>query len=104
MAAPPKCPGTLGDIIPESPPPCPISPGFDPDERIVLMANGNLQRLMSSYYNATVSVAILRNAPCRVQPYSRPAPFRDYQRRRALGRHGEYAREVQLSVLGTRQC
>ncbi|CAM9613668.1 unnamed protein product [Discosporangium mesarthrocarpum] len=33
---------------------------FDPVERIVLTANGNLQRVISSYYNAAVSVSIVK--------------------------------------------
>lgn len=34
---------------------------FSPLERIILTTNGNLQRLISAYYNATVSVEILQN-------------------------------------------
>jgi chorismate-pyruvate lyase len=54
---------------------------FSPEERIVLSANGNVQRLISSYYNATVSVQLLRNE-------------------RRTGADSEYEREVELSVLG----
>lgn len=40
--------------------------GFTPLQRILLTANGNVQRILSSYYNSTVSVEILRNdkRPC----------------------------------------
>ena len=34
---------------------------FSPLERLLLTANGNLQRLISSYYNAPVTVTIVRN-------------------------------------------
>ncbi|CAM9384360.1 unnamed protein product [Choristocarpus tenellus] len=33
---------------------------FDPMERVVLTANGNLQRIMSSFYDATVAVDIVK--------------------------------------------
>ena len=69
---------TLGDIIAGS---LPSASLFTPEERIVLSANGNVQRLISSYYNATVSVQLLRNE-------------------RRPGADSEYEREVELSVLG----
>eukprot|EP00123_Amoebidium_parasiticum_P000887 comp11806_c0_seq1/m.6418 comp11806_c0_seq1/g.6418 ORF comp11806_c0_seq1/g.6418 comp11806_c0_seq1/m.6418 type:complete len:106 (-) comp11806_c0_seq1:315-632(-) len=36
---------------------------FTPLERVILTANGNLQRVMSSYYNAKVDVHIVYNRP-----------------------------------------
>ncbi|KAG8468689.1 hypothetical protein KFE25_013772 [Diacronema lutheri] len=72
---------TLGDIIRTSAPASQLPSGFSPEERIVLTANGNLQRLISSYYNSTVSVAVKRNA-------------------KVAGSDGHYEREVELSVLG----
>ena len=54
---------------------------FTPLQRVVLSANGNLQRLISSYHNSPVSVRVRFN--------------------RRLS-HGLYAREVTLSVFGTR--
>lgn len=76
------CQPTLGDLIrTDGPPVLRLPAGFSPEERIVLTANGNLQRLISSYYNATVSVAVRRNA-------------------RVPGSEGRYEREVALSVLG----
>ena len=50
---------------------------FTPMQRVVLSANGNLQRLVSSYYNLPVTVTAV------------------YNRRVA---HGSYEREVKLSV------
>jgi hypothetical protein len=38
-----------------------IKPGFTPMERILLTANGNVQRILSSYYNEKVSVRVLFN-------------------------------------------
>ncbi|KAJ3131523.1 hypothetical protein HK101_004704 [Irineochytrium annulatum] len=35
--------------------------GFSPIERILLTANGNVQRILSAYYNLPVTVRILRN-------------------------------------------
>lgn len=71
---------TLGDISPGSSA-LQIPAGFSAEERIVLTANGNLQRLVSSYYNATVTVVVKRNA-------------------KVPGKDGQYEREVELSVLG----
>ena len=36
------------------------SDDFSPFERVVITANGNLQRIMSAYYGAPVSVRIIR--------------------------------------------
>jgi len=47
---------TTGEIIPEIP-----ADLFSPEERVVLTANGELQRFISSYYNAAVSVRVVRN-------------------------------------------
>ena len=39
----------------------PFLPTFTPLERIAITANGNLQRLISSYYNAPVTVTCILN-------------------------------------------
>lgn len=44
---------------------------FPPLERVVLAANGNLQRLVSSYYNAAVTVTVLHNSCVRRGVYER---------------------------------
>ncbi len=38
-----------------------LPPGFNGLERIILSANGNLQRIMSAYYNSPVTVKIHKN-------------------------------------------
>jgi hypothetical protein len=44
---------------------------FSPMERVVLTANGNLQRIMSSYYGANVRVVILECSKVEDKHYSR---------------------------------
>ena len=39
----------------------PLDNTFEPLERIILLANGNLQRIISAYYNAKVMVVIKKN-------------------------------------------
>ena len=56
---------------------------FSPMQRVVLSANGNLQRLVSSYYNSPVTVTV---------------------RRHEKTGDGEYAREVAISVFGITFC
>ncbi|PVZ98338.1 hypothetical protein BB558_005658 [Smittium angustum] len=52
----------LGDIFLPQKTFCTLPPEFsNPIQRIFLTANGNLQRLLSSYYNLPVSVDILYN-------------------------------------------
>lgn len=72
----------LGDLTGGLETSMPFLPNFTPLERIALTATGNLQRLMSSYYNAPVSVTCVRNAEIS---------------------KGTYDREVDLSVLLARQ-
>ena len=44
---------------------------FSPLQRVVLSANGNLQRLISSFYNLPVTVTCVRNEPLAERVYSR---------------------------------
>jgi hypothetical protein len=69
----------LGDIAGFQLPSWRTLEGFRPLHRVLLTANGNLQRLMSSYYNSPVTVKVRVN--------------------RRVAR-GEYEREVDLSVHG----
>ncbi|KAI8833230.1 hypothetical protein BJ741DRAFT_612404 [Chytriomyces cf. hyalinus JEL632] len=47
-----------------------ISEDFGPLERVLITANGNVQRIISAYYNAPVSVDIIRNTPIASSPTS----------------------------------
>ena len=40
-------------------------PRFTPMERIAITATGNLQRIVSSYYNSPVTVSCVRNEEVR---------------------------------------
>ncbi|KAI8818384.1 uncharacterized protein EV422DRAFT_589745 [Fimicolochytrium jonesii] len=42
-------------------------PGFTPLERILLTANGNVQRILSAYYNAKIVVKIIKNEKVSAQ-------------------------------------
>lgn len=54
-------PNHFGDILAPREITTVLPAGFTGLERIVLSANGNLQRLMSAYYNSPVSVEIIKN-------------------------------------------
>ncbi|KAJ3292995.1 Transgelin-3 [Borealophlyctis nickersoniae] len=54
-------PQHLGDIMSSKETTVILPPGFSPLERILLMANGNIQRILSAYYNSTVTVDIAHN-------------------------------------------
>lgn len=51
----------LGDLTGGLETTMPFLPNFTPNERIALTATGNLQRIISSYYNSPVSVRCIRN-------------------------------------------
>eukprot|EP00940_MAST-03C_sp_MAST-3C-sp2_P000603 g603.t1 len=53
---------------------------FEPMERIVLLANGNLQRIISAYYNANVSVIIRKNERVAIGTYDREVDLVCYDR------------------------
>ncbi|KAJ3320619.1 hypothetical protein HDV06_005137 [Boothiomyces sp. JEL0866] len=54
-------PAHLGDIMALTETNTVLSGDFSPLERICLTANGNLQRILSSYFNSKVSVEIVKN-------------------------------------------
>lgn len=69
-----------------------VDGNFVPMERVVLTANGNLQRIMSAYYGATVEVKVLRCDKLQVQDKENKASKE------------EYDREVDIFVAGKKFC
>ncbi|KAF9581352.1 hypothetical protein BGW38_001666 [Lunasporangiospora selenospora] len=72
-----KIPGHFGDIIETS---LTLPDGFTGFERILLTANGNLQRLISAYFNKPVAVTILDNTQVPLHPDDDPAVLARFQR------------------------
>jgi len=66
---------SLGDIMGGTPGQLPTLGEFEPLERVLLTANGNLQRLVSSYHNTSVSVRVV---------YSREVATGEFERKVAL--------------------
>lgn len=59
-----KEPNHFGDVMSQRETSCMLPAMFKtPIQRIMLMANGNLQRVLSAYYNLPVSVEVLYNEP-----------------------------------------
>ncbi|KAJ1729611.1 hypothetical protein LPJ61_003437 [Coemansia biformis] len=57
-------PDHFGDVMSQRETSCMLPAVFkNPVQRIMLMANGNLQRVLSAYYNLPVSIEVLYNAP-----------------------------------------
>ncbi|KAJ1824718.1 hypothetical protein GGH91_001219 [Coemansia sp. RSA 2671] len=57
-------PNHFGDVMSQRETSCMLPAVFKtPVQRIMLMANGNLQRVLSAYYNLPVSVEVLFNEP-----------------------------------------
>ncbi|KAJ1644534.1 hypothetical protein J3B02_006454 [Coemansia erecta] len=57
-------PNHFGDVMSQRETSCMLPAVFkNPVQRIMLMANGNLQRVLSAYYNMPVSVEVLLNEP-----------------------------------------
>ncbi|KAI8896388.1 hypothetical protein BC833DRAFT_597694 [Globomyces pollinis-pini] len=54
-------PSHLGDIMSSTETANTITGNFTPLQRIVLTANGNLQRILSAFFNSKVSVIIIKN-------------------------------------------
>ncbi|KAJ1948093.1 hypothetical protein EC988_005313, partial [Linderina pennispora] len=68
-------PDHFGDVMSQRETSCMLPAIFkNPVQRIMLMANGNLQRVLSAYYNLPVSVEVLVNEP--EQPEQRTLPIR----------------------------
>ncbi|KAJ1853919.1 hypothetical protein GGH12_004514 [Coemansia sp. RSA 1822] len=63
-------PNHFGDVMSHRETSCMLPDVFkNPVQRIMLMANGNLQRVLSAYYNLPVSVEVVYNAP---EPCDKP--------------------------------
>ncbi|KAJ2581461.1 hypothetical protein H4S00_004530, partial [Coemansia sp. D1744] len=63
-------PNHFGDVMSLRETSCMLPDVFkNPVQRIMLMANGNLQRVLSAYYNLPVSVEVVYNAP---EPSDKP--------------------------------
>ncbi|KAJ1736761.1 hypothetical protein LPJ72_001121 [Coemansia sp. Benny D160-2] len=57
-------PNHFGDVMSQRETSCMLPAVFkNPVQRIMLMSNGNLQRVLSAYYNVPVSVEVLYNEP-----------------------------------------
>ncbi|KAJ2614108.1 hypothetical protein H4S08_001886 [Coemansia sp. RSA 1365] len=57
-------PNHFGDVMSQRETSCMLPAVFkDPVQRIMLMANGNLQRVLSAYYNLPVSIEVVFNEP-----------------------------------------
>ncbi|KAF9898599.1 hypothetical protein BX616_003830 [Lobosporangium transversale] len=75
-----KIPGHFGDIMSRRDTTLTLPEGFTGQERIMLTANGNLQRLISAYFNKTVSITILENTRVPLLPDEDPAVIARFQR------------------------
>ncbi|KAG0203353.1 hypothetical protein BGX28_004350 [Mortierella sp. GBA30] len=75
-----KIPGHFGDIMSKRDTTLVLPEGFSGSERILLTANGNLQRLISAYFNKTVTVTILENTEVPLSPDEDPAVIARFQR------------------------
>ena len=85
----PRLGGHMGDLMSTGPSAsssfAALPDSFAPLERVLLTANGNLQRIISSYYNCTVTVRLIHN-------------------RNVAGRPGAFDREVRLYCRGQDFC
>ncbi|KAF9109090.1 hypothetical protein BGX27_008017 [Mortierella sp. AM989] len=75
-----KIPGHFGDIMSKRDTSLTLPDGFSGFERILLTANGNLQRLISAYFNKTVSVEILENTQVPLKTDEDPSVIARFQR------------------------
>ncbi|KAF9419183.1 hypothetical protein BGZ94_009499 [Podila epigama] len=73
--------------------------GFSGFERMLLTANGNLQRLISAYFNKTVSVEILENTQVPLQADEDPAVLARFQREVNLICNGKIVCNAKSQVL-----
>ncbi|KAJ2706866.1 hypothetical protein H4R19_004966 [Coemansia spiralis] len=75
-------PDHFGDVMSQRETSCMLPAVFrNPVQRIMLMANGNLQRVLSAYYNLPVSIEVLYSEPEEPwSPKSTQLPLR-YRRR-----------------------
>ena len=63
--------GGFGDVMGGYRTTVPFLPQFTPLERMAITATGNLQRLISSFYNLPVTVNCVRNEPLADRVYTR---------------------------------
>ncbi|KAG0000271.1 hypothetical protein BGZ79_006113 [Entomortierella chlamydospora] len=75
-----RIPGHFGDIMSRRDTSLSLPDGFSGFERILLTANGNLQRLISAYFNKTVSVKILENVQVPLKEDEDPSVIARFQR------------------------
>ncbi|KAG0250686.1 hypothetical protein BG011_008181 [Mortierella polycephala] len=75
-----KIPGHFGDIMSKRDTTLTLPDGFTGFERILLTANGNLQRLISAYFNKTVTVEIIENQQVPLHENEDPAVFARFRR------------------------
>ena len=69
--------GGFGDVMGGYRTTVPFLPQFTPLERMAITATGNLQRLISSFYNLPVSVNCVRNEPLADRVYAREVRARN---------------------------
>ncbi|KXS21723.1 hypothetical protein M427DRAFT_130446 [Gonapodya prolifera JEL478] len=94
-------PNHLGDIFAQRETSLTLPPGFSPLERILLTANGNVQRILSAYYNSPVSVVIVRNRKIDGASNHVPPPGITSKPKNALA---VFDREVRIECLGQVCC
>ncbi|KAK3815990.1 MAG: hypothetical protein J3R72DRAFT_461216 [Linnemannia gamsii] len=75
-----KIPGHFGDIMAKRNTSLSLPDGFNGFERILLTANGNLQRLISAYFNEVVTVTIVENKEIPLLPNEDPTVLARFQR------------------------
>ncbi|KAJ2570906.1 hypothetical protein GGH95_004197 [Coemansia sp. RSA 1836] len=86
-------PNHFGDVMSQRETSCMLPAVFKtPVQRIMLMANGNLQRVLSAYYNLPVSVEVLSNEPLE--------PWRLKERKLPI----RYCRDINLVCNRTVVC
>ncbi|KAJ2159040.1 hypothetical protein GGF46_003332 [Coemansia sp. RSA 552] len=87
-------PNHFGDVMSQRETSCMLPGVFtDPVQRIMLMANGNLQRVLSAYYNLPVSIEVVHSAPMAPQ-----------RRKPAKGLPVRYSRDINLVCNRTIVC
>ncbi|KAG0000583.1 hypothetical protein BGZ80_005965 [Entomortierella chlamydospora] len=74
-----KTSGHFGDVVSKRDTSLSLPDGFFGFERILLTANGNLQRLISAYFNKTVSVKILEDVQVPLKEDEDPSVIARFQ-------------------------
>ncbi|KAF8928348.1 hypothetical protein BGZ58_009707 [Dissophora ornata] len=94
-----KIPGHFGDIMSKRDTTLTLPDGFSGLERIMLSANGNLQRLISAYFNKTVSVTILENTEVPLAADEQSGVIARFQREVNLFCHDKIVCNAKSQVL-----